>query len=216
VVWKVLFFIIRAVFLIVLPFIVLIRGAVYFNTSLEFGIWPSLAGGVVVTTILLFIYMTFIYGRFTGKVGDKNNLKRRLLFAFLIVLGFALHAMIFISNDNIKSPEIKEEYSQLHPFLRLGIGTILKIDSKLVVTDGQRSPEDYKKMGLENRKQSLHYKQEDGFTYAIDLRTNDRSEWRNQAIAIYFGAMGFNVLRHVGTADHLHISMKCKFHPGAR
>jgi hypothetical protein len=216
VVWKILFFILRAVFLIVLPFVVLIRGAVYFNTSMDLGIWPSLAGGVVITTILLFIYMTFIYGRFTGKVGDKDNLKRRLLFAFLIVLGFALHAIIFISNDNIKTQEIKEEYSELHPFLRLGVGTILKIDKKLVVTDGQRAPEDYKKMGLASKRQSLHYKQEDGFTYAIDLRTNDRSEWRNQAIAIYFGAMGFNILRHVGTADHLHISMKCKFQPGAK
>jgi len=196
VVWKVLFFIVRAVFLIVLPFIVLIRGAVYLNTSQEFGIWPSLGGGVIITTILLFIYMTFIYGKVTGKVG--------------------LHAIVFISNDNIKTSDIKEEYSELHPFLRLGIGTILKIDSKLVVTDGQRAPEDYEKMGLKSKKQSLHYKQKDGFTYAIDLRTNDRSEWRNQAIAIYFGAMGFNVLRHVGTADHLHISMKCKYLPGAK
>ncbi len=211
-----MFFIFRAVFLIVLPFIVLIRGAVYFNTSMEWAIWPSLAGGVVITTLLLFIYMTFIYGKFTGKVGDKDNLQRRLIFAFLIVAGFALHAIIFISNDNIKKPEIKEEYSELHPFLRLGIGTILKIDSKLVVTDGQRVKEDYEKMGLKSKKQSLHYKQEDGFTYAIDLRTNDRSEWRNQALAIYFGAMGFNVLRHVGTADHLHISMKCKYLPGAK
>jgi len=160
--------------------------------------------------------MTFIYGRFTGRVGDKNNIKRRLLFALIIVLGFAAHAIIFISNDNIKSPEIKEEYAELHPLLRLGVGTILQIDKKLVVTDGQRAREDYEKMGLSSRKQSLHYKQEDGYTYAIDLRTNDRSEWRNQALAIYFGAMGFNVLRHVGTADHLHISMDCKFHPGAK
>ena len=211
-----MFFVLRTIFLIVLPFIVLLRGAVYLNTSQSMGIWPSLVGGIIITTILLFIYMTFIYGRFTGRVGDKNNIKRRLLFALIIVLGFAAHAIIFISNDNIKSPEIKEEYAELHPLLRLGVGTILQIDKKLVVTDGQRAREDYEKMGLSSRKQSLHYKQEDGYTYAIDLRTNDRSEWRNQALAIYFGAMGFNVLRHVGTADHLHISMDCKFHPGAK
>ncbi len=160
--------------------------------------------------------MTFIYGRMTGKFGDKDNLQRRGIFALLIVLGFAAHAVIFISNDNIKTPDIKEEYSELHPLLRLGVGTILKIDNKLVVTDGQRAREDYEKMGLKTKKQSLHYKQKDGYTYAIDLRTNDRAEWRNQAIAVYFGSMGFNVLRHVGTADHLHISMKCKFLPGAK
>ncbi|WP_235298122.1 hypothetical protein [Portibacter marinus] len=214
-VWKVLFFILRTLFLITLPFIVLVRGAVYFNTAQDLGIWPSLAGGIIVTAFLLFIYMTFIYGRFTGRIGDKDNLKRRLVFAFIIVIGFAAHAVIFISNDNIKAPEIKEEYSELHPLLRLAVGVIVKLDMDLVITDGQRAREDYEKMGLKSRKNSLHYKQEDGYTYAIDLRTNDRTEWRNQALAIYFGAMGFNVLRHVGTADHLHISLPCKFHPGA-
>ncbi len=183
---------------------------------MDWGTWPSLAGGVVITAILLFIYMTFVYGRMTGKVGDKDNLQRRFLFAFLVVAGFSIQALIFMSNDNMKSEEVKKEYKSLHPFLRLGVSTIVLIDKDLVVTDASRVPEDYEKMGLAKKGQSLHYKQEDGFAYAIDLRTNDRSEFRNQALAIYFGAMGFNVLRHVGTADHLHISMKCKFHPGAR
>ena len=124
--------------------------------------------------------------------------------------------MIFLSNDNIKTPDIKAAYSSLHPFLKLGVSTIVLIDSKLLVTDANRVPEDYEKMGLKRKGQSLHYKQKDGFTYALDFRTNNRSEFRNQALAVYFGAMGFNVLRHVGTADHLHISMKCKFHPGAK
>jgi hypothetical protein len=199
-----------------LPFIVLIRGAVWLNTSQDFGIWPSMVGSIVITTLILFIYMTFIYGRFTGKLGDKDNLKRRALFAFLVVLGFSIQGLVFLSNDNIKTSEIKKEYTSLHPFLRLGVSTIILLDRKLVVTDANRVPEDYAKMGLKKKGQSLHYEQKDGFTYAIDLRTNNRSEFRNQALAVYFGAMGFNVLRHVGSADHLHISMKCKFHPGAK
>lgn len=183
---------------------------------MDWGTWPSLVGGVLITAVILFIYMTFVYGRLTGKFGDKDNIKRRMLFAFLIVLGFSLQAIIYVSNKNMKSPEIKKEYTSLHPFLKLGVSTIILIDSDLVVTSGKRVPEDYTKMGLTKRGQSLHYKQKDGFAYAIDLRTNGRSEIRNQALAVYFGAMGFNVLRHVGTADHLHISVKCKFHPGAK
>ncbi len=116
----------------------------------------------------------------------------------------------------MKSSEIKEEYSNLHPLLKLGVSSIVLLDSKLVVTSADRVPEDYQKMGLNKKSESLHFKQDDGFTYAIDLRTNDRSEIRNQALSVYFGVMGFNVLRHIGTADHLHISMKNKAHPNAR
>lgn len=215
-IWKFFSFIFRTIFLIVLPFIVLLRGTILLHNYMDWGTWPSLAGGVVITAIILFVYMTFVYGRLTGKFGDKDNIKRRALFAFLVVLGFSLQGIIYASNKNMKSAEIKKEYSELHPFLKLAVSTIVLIDDELIVTSGSRVPEDYEKMGLTKRGQSLHYKQEDGYSYALDLRTNDRSNIRNQALAVYFGAMGFRVLRHVGTADHLHISMKCKYHPGAR
>lgn len=201
--------------MIVLPFVVLLRGSIFFHNNMDWGTWPSLAGGVVITAIVLFIYMSFVYGKITGKFGDKDNLQRRALFAFLVVLGFAIQAVVFINNKNLKAPEIKKEYASLHPLLKLGVSTIVLIDKSLIVTDASRVPEDYTKMGLKKKGQSLHYKQKDGFSYAIDLRTNDRSEFRNQLLAMYFGAMGFNIKRHIGTADHLHISMKCKFHPGA-
>ncbi len=49
----------------------------------------------------------------------------------------------------------------------------------------------------------------------MDLRTNDRQEWRNQILELYFNLMGFNTLRHVGTADHLHVSLSPHDLPGA-
>jgi hypothetical protein len=88
------------------------------------------------------------------------------------------------------------------------------IDENLVITDASRVPEDYKKMGLPTNKSSLHYKQKDGYAYALDLRTNGRYEIRNFLIKSYFYFMGFNTLRHVGTDDHLHISLPCHYKKG--
>jgi len=41
----------------------------------------------------------------------------------------------------------------------------------------------------------------------LDLRTIGRSERRNRLTAAYFQLMGFRTLRHLGTADHLHVSL---------
>jgi hypothetical protein len=70
-----------------------------------------------------------------------------------------------------------------------------------------RQPEDYERMGLSTNGASLHYRQADGYAHAVDLRTRGRSPGRNILIRLYFEAMGFDTLRHVGTADHLHVSL---------
>ena len=46
-----------------------------------------------------------------------------------------------------------------------------------------------------------------GHVYAVDIRTKGRKEWQNSLVRGYFRAMGFETLRHVGTADHLHVSL---------
>jgi hypothetical protein len=63
-------------------------------------------------------------------------------------------------------------------------------------------------MGLTPIEASLHVRQDDGYVHALDLRTEGRSELRNRAIQIAFWALGFHTLRHVGTADHLHVSLR--------
>jgi hypothetical protein len=50
--------------------------------------------------------------------------------------------------------------------------------------------------------------QEDGYAYAVDIRTLGRPEWRTRLVSLYFRAMGFGTLRHVGTADHLHVYLE--------
>ena len=99
-------------------------------------------------------------------------------------------------------------HAALHPLLRLGASALILMDSDAVITDAGRTPDFYRRMGLPPNEASLHLEQESGFVHALDLRTIGRPEWRNRAAEIAFRAMGFHTLRHVGTADHLHVSLR--------
>ncbi|MFT4535465.1 MAG: hypothetical protein ACI9P5_002834 [Saprospiraceae bacterium] len=212
----ILFKIFRVVLVIVLPFLLLIRGSISIHTNYSLGAWMSLAGGAVLTALILFIYMTFIYRRLTKKIGDKDNLQRRSLFAVALVGVYCAYGLFFISSGNMKNPSLQKEITEMHPILRMGISTFILIDKNMIITDASRVPEDYKKMGLKTAKSTLHYKQKDGYAYAIDLRTNGRNEFRNKIMSWYFKVLGFRTLRHVGTDDHLHVSLYCHYRPGGR
>ena len=205
----------KLLLLLVLPFILLIRGAVYFHSEYTLLPGASLIISGAITTVLLFIYLTFMYGRVTGKIGSTNALKRRSVIALLLVLGYSIYGLFFLSNTNAKSSEVHSEFTKLHPIVRLSISTILFLDHDLIITDAKRQPEDYKKMGLKTKKRSLHYKQSTGYVHAVDIRTNGRSELRNTLLIWYFKCMGLNTLRHGGTGDHLHISLDSRDSPGA-
>ena len=213
---KLLYNIFRIILLITLPFIFLVRGSVFLNENYDIGPWLSLAGGMIATAFLLFIYFTFLYGKLTGRFGDRDNLMRRSALSLVLVVAYAIYGLIFISGNNTKSSEVQKEYTELHPILRLGISTIVFADKDLIVTDASRVKEDYRKMGLKTKSKSLHYRQKSsGFVHAVDIRTLRRSEFRNFLLKTYFSAMGFNTLRHGGTADHLHISIDSRDSPGA-
>jgi len=205
----------KLLLLLILPFILLIRGAVFFHNEYTWLPGMSLIVSGLITTVLLFIYLTFMYGQITGKIGSGNVLKRQSIIALLLVLGYSIYGLFFLSNTNAKSSEVHGEFTNLHPIVRLSISTILFLDHDLIITDAKRQPEDYKKMGLRTKKRSLHYKQSTGYVHAVDIRTNGRSELRNTLLIWYFKGMGLNTLRHGGTGDHLHISLKSHDSPGA-
>ena len=173
--------------------------------------WFSLLGGMLMSAAILFLYFVFIQGSMTGKTG---SLKRKSWLAFTLVAAYCFPSVLYLSAANAKHPEVKKEFSSLHPILRLGIGTIIFLDNDLVLTDAERQPEDYKKMGLKTKKHSLHYIQKDGYAHAVDIRVNGRSAVRNWLLKLYFKSMGFNTLRHVGTGDHLHVSLRSRDRPG--
>ena len=197
----------KFVIILTLPFIILIRGAVYLHENYHFLPWFSILGGVLASGFLLFIYIIFIRGKFTGQLGSFNTLKFSYWIALILVLVYCVPALLYLSKSNSKHTEVQKEFTSLHPILRLGISTVINLDKGLVVTDANRVPEDYRKMGLKTKSHSLHYKQSDGYSHAIDIRVKGRSEVRNWLLERYFRMMGFNTLRHDGTADHLHVSL---------
>ena len=136
--------------------------------------------------------------------------------ALFLVLAYSLHGLFYISGNNIKNPDLRKEMREVHPILRLSVSTLIHIDKDLIITDGNRQPEDYKAMGLRSKGNSLHYKQSNGYVHAIDLRVNGRNEIRNFLVRTYFRLMGFKTLRHGGTADHLHISLLSHDRPWAK
>jgi len=175
----------------------------------------ALSGGAVGAIISLVVYFSFFYGKVTGKLGNVGSFKRRSVMALILVLGYCIHGLLFLSSSNAKSSTVRSGYNKVHPILRMGASTLAHLDRRLIITDTDRVPEDYKRMGLPTKRHSLHYLQSNGYAHAIDLRTKGHSEVRNFALKLYFQMMGFNTLRHVGTDDHMHVSLTSKDVPGA-
>ncbi len=190
--------------LIVLPFIVLMKGLLM---SYEYGLSTaaSLGIGTLATFIVLLVYLQVI-----DRVMRRRfifTLKAKLIVSSAIVFSFVLYAMFVLNAANVKNRTVAGEYADLHPILRIGISTCTLLDPGLVITDMSRSIKDYKKMRVRAYRRSLHFAQKDGFVHAVDLRTKRRSKYRNWVTQTLFKLMGFGTIRHVGSADHLHVEL---------
>jgi hypothetical protein len=201
---RTVFALLALVVAVALPFLVLVRTSVFLYQEYSIYHWLSLAGGAAATVILLLIYAFLIRKRIRLKGGTPAWITRSVVALVLVYCGYAL---VYISGSNVKSVELRSTYRSLHPIMRVAVSTLVLVDREMVITDTERQPEDYERMGLPARERSLHYQQETGYAHAVDLRTIGRSQWKNWLVATYFRAMGFRTLRHVGTADHLHVSL---------
>ncbi len=190
-----------------LPFWVLIRGSLWLQQQYHLSPWAALFGGVGISALVIFVYMLYFQGRVTGEYGDRRSLQRRYLLAFLLVAVYCLPGLFSLSAANAKHESVRAEFRSLHPILRLGISTLIFLDRDLLITDADRQPEDYRRMGLPTRSRSKHYRQADGYAHAVDIRTIGHTRLRNRLIQSYFDLMGFRTLRHIGTADHLHVEL---------
>jgi len=190
--------------LAVLPFFVLLRGGVLAYRVFGIGTWPSLLLAAVATAALLGAYAWAA----STRLGAGEDLSRRVSRAAAgIAIAWVVYALVFVAGANVKSDAVRSEYRALHPLLRMASSALVLFDSGSVITDLGRTPDDYRRMGLPTREASLHFEQADGWVHALDLRTAGRWELRNFAVAMTFRALGFSTLRHVGTADHLHVSL---------
>lgn len=188
-----------------LPFAALIRGSLFLH---QYRGWPAglaLAAGVAATVAIVTLYATWLVRRVTGRLRPRAVLQ---WFALPAVTFYALFALVYVSSANLKDDQLRATYRSLHPLLRVALATAILGDRELILTDLERQPEDYAAMGLAANPASLHYPQPDGWVHAVDLRTIGRSGIRNAALGGYFRIMGFATRRHVGTADHLHVSLR--------
>lgn len=188
----------------VVPFVLLLRGSLHAHGVWGFGPWASVLTGMVFAAGAL-AAAVWILARLLRLPGGL----RRVVARGGVILGvvFLAHGLLYIGVRNAKGEAVRAEYRSLHPLLRVASTVLVLVDGDAVVTDTRRTPEDYAAMGLTPADASLHYPQPDGYVHALDLRTVGRGEWRNRLVDWGFRLMGFRVLRHVGTADHLHISL---------
>ena len=201
---KILLMTLRTLLVAALPFYLLVSGAVLSHRFMHMPGWSSLGIGCALATLCVGYTTARLWRRMTGK-HRLREISRNI--ALPIVLGFAVYSLGWFSHFNAKSARIRDLYTELHPALRLAIGTATLADPSVVITEISRERSDYAEMGLTPVSNSLHFEQEDGWIHAVDIRTRDRSAIRNALSQLYFRAMGFRALRHGGTGDHLHVAL---------
>lgn len=187
---------------LILPFILLVRTSVFMYNTYHTNGWLALSIGCVATVLLLVLYGGF----FVYKFGMGNKALKYIFRGVLVlVVAYTFYGMLYYSSMNTKTEEIRSYYRSLHPIMRVALTTVTLADSDVVVTDIRRRPEDYQRMGLSENEQSLHYVQPNGYVHAVDLRTRGRANWKNWMFEHSFKLLGLSTIRHIGTADHLHV-----------
>lgn len=171
-------------------------------------VWTS----VSISVLSFSLIWTILTGTITYLIFKKKRISFAVAKWALIPL-FIYYSLTFFTVNKLKFKDSKdkEAYHQLHPALRIGLSTLVLVDSDLLITNTQRTKQDYINWGLTPLEQSDHYlNSKTGFVHATDIRTKGRKEWKNKLTELTFKLMGFKTLKHVGTADHLHISIPKK------
>lgn len=191
-------------FLVILPFFLLIRVSLTLVTEFDFPAWIALTAGMGSAIFLLLGYIFVIFRKFLTRI---HFIRFSFYSVTVMVLSFCVFSLFYLSGDHAKTPEIRNVYGTMHPVLRVAISTVTLADSDLLITDIERNPGDYLQMGLPLNSNSFHFKQPDGYVHAVDLRTIGHSFIRNAILDTSLQIMGFETIRHTGTADHLHVQI---------
>src|SRR5439155_21919269 len=128
-----------------LPFLVLVKVAVFLYTREGCATMLALAGGTACTAAVVTAYAALVWHRVTGRV-RLALVARRL--ALPLVVAYCGYALIYLSSANAKSDRVRAYYASLHPLLRVALSTLILADRELVITDLARGPNDYATMGL--------------------------------------------------------------------
>ncbi|MEX2152814.1 MAG: hypothetical protein WD825_05695 [Gemmatimonadaceae bacterium] len=202
----VLFAILKVAAVVALPFVVYVRASVLLYVQ-GAPSWLAVSGAAILTMALAAGYAAWLSRRFSGRARARTISH---WVALPIAAAWCAYAALYLARVNAKSDQVRAYYAAVHPVLRVALATAILADPDIVVTDLQRTPEDYGRMGLPVNNRTKHYRQPNGWVHAVDLRTRERGEIRNRMVQLYFWTMGFQTLRHVGTADHLHVQLALK------
>ena len=200
----VLFALLKAAAVVVLPFLVYVRASVYLYLHHVARPWIAIALAGILTLGLVAGAIIMVARRF-HRHPRVSTVARWA--AVPLVFTWCIYSAFYLSRVNTKSDSVRAYYRSVNPILRIALSTIVLVDPDLVVTDMGRVAADYRRMRLPVNERTRHYRQANGYVHAVDLRTRGRWEIRNRAVQLYFWAMGFSTLRHVGTADHLHVQL---------
>jgi len=193
----------KALAVVALPFLVYVRASVSLYRH-GANPWIAILISALLTVGIVSGFVILIARRFRGRARVPTVVKWA---ALPIVFTWCVYAAFYLSRVNVKSDSVRAYYSAVNPILRVALSTIVLVDPDLVVTDMGRVPKDYRRMRLPVNHRTMHYRQPDGWVHAVDLRTRGRGWIRNHVVQFYFWSMGFSTLRHVGTADHLHVQL---------
>ena len=191
---------------VVLPLLLYVRASVELYHG---GLAPWLAvAGAALVAMGSVAGMALWYARSRGARARAMIALRWI--AIPTLAAWCLFALFRLSSANTKSAGVREYFSLVNPVLRVAIATAILADPAVIVTDFGRSAADYARMGLPVNERTKHFLQRNGWVHAVDLRTIGRGEIRNRLLQAYFAVMGFQTLRHVGTADHLHVQLRVR------
>ena len=194
----------KGALIVALPFVLYVRTGVELY-SRGAPSWVAILISTLLTTGVVAAYAIWLSRRMSGSAKVQSVAK---WIAVPLVAAWAGYSLLYLASANAKSNDVRAHYTSLHPVLRAALSTIILVNPDLVITDMARQPTDYARMGLPVNERTRHYEQPDGWVHAVDLRTMGRPELENRAVQIYFWSMGFSTLRHVGTADHLHVQLR--------
>lgn len=191
---------------IVFPFVLYVRTAVEMYTA-GAPAWVAITVAAVVTLALVGAFAAWLTRKISGRA--RATAAARWI-AIPLGAAWCVSTLFYLDARNAKTDEVRAYYTSLHPVLRVALATLILVDPDLVITDARRVAADYPRMGLPVNARTKHFEQPTGWVHAVDLRTRDRSEIKNRAVQLYFWSMGFSTLRHVGTADHLHVQLRTR------
>lgn len=190
--------------IVALPFVLYVRTGVELSGR-GAPSWFAILVSTLLTIGVVAGYAIWLSRRMSGDAKVRSVAK---WIAVPLVAAWSGYSLLYLASSNAKSDDVRAHYTSLHPVLRAALSTIILVNPDLVVTDMARLPADYARMGLPINERTRHYRQPDGWVHAVDLRTIGRGEIENRAMQMYFWSMGFSTLRHVGTADHLHVQLR--------